>query len=52
MSLDELAEQIIRRNGAHRSSRRQLLRQMAGVSLGVPLTPWNALLAQAAAEPA
>src|ERR1700734_286585 len=50
MSLDERAEQIIRRNGAHRSSRRQLLRQMAGVSLGVPLTPWNALLAQAAAE--
>jgi hypothetical protein len=50
MSLDERAEQIIRRNGAHRSSRRQLLRQMAGVSLGLPLTPWNALLAEAAAD--
>ena len=34
---------------AHRTSRRELLRRMAGVSLGLPLTPWNALLAQAAA---
>src|SRR5271156_3127334 len=50
MSVDELAGKF---NSSaprgHRGSRRQLLRQMAGVSLGLPLTPWNALLAQAAA---
>jgi hypothetical protein len=49
MSVDELAGKFNSSGPrAHRSSRRQLLRQMAGVSLGLPLTPWNALLAQAA----
>ena len=38
----------------HRSSRRQLLRQVAGASLGLPLAQWKALpvLAQAAAAQA
>src|ERR1700677_4022020 len=56
MSLDELGDEInsseIRssRPGAPRTSRRELLRRMAGVSLGLPLTPWNTLLAQATAR--
>ena len=31
----------------HRSSRRQLLRQMAGVSMALPLTQWRGLTALA-----
>jgi hypothetical protein len=38
MSMDESADEI--KNG---SSRRQLLRQMAGVSLGLPFAQWKAL---------
>jgi hypothetical protein len=50
MSADERAGKIIRRNRGQRHSRRQLLRQMAGLSLGLPLTPWNSLLAQATVD--
>ena len=49
MSVDERAEKVIRSRG-QRHSRRQLLRQMAGLSLGLPLTPWNSLLAQATVD--
>src|ERR1700742_3751442 len=61
MSMDERADEIEGSNRAqignvivqsgNSASRRQLLRQIAGVSLGLPLTQWNALpgLAQAAA---
>src|SRR3981081_4054948 len=64
MSMDERAEDEIDIKDIHtitsprtsRSSRRQLLRQMAGfslgASLGAPLTPWKSLplFAQAAAR--
>jgi hypothetical protein len=49
MSVDELADENRGDPRAHRTSRRELLRRMAGVSIGLPLTPWNALLAQATA---
>ncbi len=49
MSVDELADENRGGSRAHRTSRRELLRRMAGVSIGLPLTPWNALLARAAA---
>ena len=49
MSVDELADENRSDPRAHRTSRRELLRRMASVSLGLPLTPWNALLAQATA---
>jgi hypothetical protein len=49
MSVDQRVDQDRGGRGAHRPSRRELLRRMAGVSIGLPLTPWNALLAQAAA---
>jgi|HubBroStandDraft_6_1064221.scaffolds.fasta_scaffold17663_4 hypothetical protein len=38
MSMDERAEEIEKR-----TSRRQVLRQMAGASLGLPFAPWKAL---------
>src|ERR1700742_1404965 len=53
MSMDERADEIDGSNRAqirkvtvqseNHASRRQLLRQMAGVSLGLPLTQWKAL---------
>ncbi|WP_114208280.1 glucoamylase family protein [Acidisarcina polymorpha] len=36
----------------HRNSRRTLLRQMAGISIGLPLTSWSASTAWAQAQPA
>jgi hypothetical protein len=51
MSMDEGADEIDGSNGAQirkvtvqsegHTSRRQLLRQMAGVSLGLPLSQWT-----------
>ena len=48
MSVDELADKGSSDPRAQLSSRRRLLRQMAGVSLGLPLAPWRTLLARAA----
>ena len=50
MSVDELADENSSGLPAHRTSRRELLRGMAGLSLGLQLTPWNALLAKATAD--
>src|SRR6059058_5050487 len=44
MSINEGADEI-----ANRTSRRRLLRQIAGASLALPLAPWNALPAWASA---
>ena len=49
MSVDEHADENNSDRRAHRTSRRELLRGMAGASIGLPLTPWNALLAHATA---
>src|SRR5271156_356839 len=49
MSVDEHADENRSEPRAHRTSRRELLRHMAGVSIRLPLTPWIALLAQATA---